>query len=300
MTAPFPEGPYDLNASQYSILEWIEIPDPADSTRRFRVNMTFLLSNYNCTFGAGCPGIKPQIENGRHDAGCCVQGAGYHGPEDVANVAKWFKKLTFKDMPEDKLRHAREHGWSVSNASGEPYKTRKLNGACIFANEKSDDPDAPPSGCAFHHLANRLGVSHVEVKPTTCWQVPLLVGEYGGETSAQPDHDLITITAQGRGEWGGVYPDDYSDLDQVTDGRYLGWWCTDTPDAYNGKQKAYVYFETELRKIMGDPAYEQLARVAVAYGKRRSQMPGERVNGGAPTVATVQSLVASLKAKQKA
>ena len=538
----------------------MEFSDPAaPDERRFRVNTTFLLSNYECIFGQGCPSIKPQMDT-RHDCGCCNQGAGFYDQDDVKNVAKWFKKLTFKDMPEDKLRHARKHGWTVRNSKGEAYKTRKLNGACIFANEKSDDPDAPPSGCAFHVLGNRLGIDHTKIKPEVCWTVPLLVLHDGETTGREERPELITITAQGRGEWGGDYPTDYTDLEQVESGAYLGWWCvaegtlvatetgqkpiervsqqdrvltragfrqvlkrwdngerptlkivheggtlyvtedhklltnlgwlsaghiraltadsvttvganvsvgvsepmsarasvakssegfgsqnvyrsgddievpdvaaptdttevvylmalgdraintlpdknvrfgsaitdthvavagavngtverktlvgvdsevfnpmfssggvqgdgvaglapdsslvdgavtvntsgvhsytiyqieegpvqrvydltvegqheyvaggvvvhncTDTPDAYSGDKAAYIYFENELRIHMGDAAYEQLAKLLAAYGERRSQMPGERINDGKPTIGTIESLVASLKAKQ--
>jgi len=299
MAMTFPDVPYDLNNSEFAVMEWLEFADPdAPRERRFRVNTTFLLSNYECIFGQGCPSIKPQIDT-RHDCGCCNQGAGFYGEDDVKNVAKWFKKLTAKDMPADKLKHAREHGWSVRNKNGEPYKTRKLNGACIFANEKSDDPSAPPPGCAFHVLGNRLGIDHTEIKPEVCWTVPLLVLHDGKTTGRDEGPELITITAQGRGEWGGGYPDDYTDLEQVEDGVYLGWWCTDTPDAYVGDKAAYIYFEKELRIHMGDAAYDQLAKLLVAYGERRSQMPGERVNDGKPTIGTMESLVASLRAKQR-
>ncbi|QGJ93004.1 hypothetical protein SEA_KABOCHA_119 [Gordonia phage Kabocha] len=296
MALKFPEEvPYDLNNSQHAVMEWIEIPDPLDEDHRYRVNATFFLSNYNCVFGAGCQGIKPQVDGHRTDAGCCEQGVGFMDDEDYRNVKRNVAQLTRADMPADKLKYAREKGWTVKKpGSDEPYKTRKLDGACIFANPTPVNEGDPPAGCAFHVMAARKGISFLDTKPETCWKVPLLLEPGHASTT---DKEVTVVTAQGRGEWRGMFPDDYTDLEQVTDTRYLGWWCTDTPDAYNGGTPAYVYFEEELRRLMSDEAYELLAKMLTEYGPRRTQMPGERVNDGQPTIGTVEQLVASLRAK---
>lgn len=296
MALKFPEEvPYDLNSSEHAVMEWLEIPDPLDPEHRYRINATFMLSNYNCIFGTGCKGIKPQLDGHRNDAGCCEQGVGFEGEDDFNNVAKWVDELTPADMPSDKLTYARERGWTVRKpGSDEPYKTRKLDGACIFANPTPTKEGDPPAGCAFHVLAARKDISFIETKPITCWKVPLFVEDMGQSTSGL---STTVVSAQGRGEWRGIYPEDYTDLEQVADSRYLGWWCTDTPDAYSGENPAYIYFEEELRALMSNEAYELMAKMLAQYGPRRTEMPGERVNDGQPTIGTVETLVASLRAK---
>lgn len=297
MALKFPEEvPYDLNNSEHAVMEWVEFPDPLDpENHRYRVNATFLLSNYSCIFGT-CKGIKPQTGNdGRQDSCCCVQGAGFVDQDDYRNTAKWVKQLTKADMPADKLKHVRENGWTVKKPnSDEHYKTRKLDNACIFANPAPTKEGDPPMGCALHVMAARKGVSFTETKPVTCWKVPLLIEPYY-ETST--GIAVTAVSVQGRGEWQGQYPDDYTDLEQVTNSKYLGWWCTDTPDAYVGENPAYIYFEEELRKLMSNEAYERMAKMFAEYGPRRTEMPGERVNDGQPTIGTVETLVASLRAK---
>src|SRR6266478_329123 len=53
-------------------VEWLTFPAPEDPDRQFRVNVSFLLSNYMCIFGQGGPGSL----NKRPDAdyGCCERG----------------------------------------------------------------------------------------------------------------------------------------------------------------------------------------------------------------------------------
>lgn len=292
----FPFVPYDLNNSEYGVMEWLEFADPLNPQgHRYRINATFFLSNYNCIFGTGCKGIKPQLDGHRTDAGCCEQGAGFVDDDDYKNVKRQVKRLTAADMPWDKLKYARENGWTVRNKHGEHYKTRKMDGACIFANPTPTDPSQPPAGCAFHVLAERTGDRHVDTKPVTCWKVPLML-DYGESTSG--DQEVTIITAQGRGEWHGVDPEDWNNLEEVESTKYLGWWCTDTPDAYSGGKPAYEYFAEELAKLTSDEAYAQMKRLLDNYGERRSKMPGELVNGGAKTIGTVESLVASLRQKR--
>lgn len=53
-------------------IEWLTFPAPGDDHHQFRVNVSFLLSNYRCIFGCGCPGLL----NGpaQADLGCCERG----------------------------------------------------------------------------------------------------------------------------------------------------------------------------------------------------------------------------------
>ena len=63
---------------------WVEFDDPAseaDAVERFRCDLTWLTSNWTCTFGDGCCGIDAS----KPDLGCCVLGAHFTGDEDEAH-----------------------------------------------------------------------------------------------------------------------------------------------------------------------------------------------------------------------
>lgn len=270
-------------------MEWLEFADVNDEEHFFRINLTYFLSNYNCIYGAGCNGIKSDMP--RPETGCCAQGVGFVNEEDVANVAAQVELLTEKHSHPDNLKHIREKGWSVSNKYGEPYKTRKKNNMCIFANPQPTDPSHPPMGCAFHHLATDLGVSHVETKPEVCWQVPMYISEELNSAYK----DVTIITTQSLDEWGGepYNPNDPNDDPLRND--YLAFWCVDSPDAYNGSEAYYKNAKDELTKIMGADNYARLCELMDEYGERKFKMAGEKVNGGKPIIASLTSMFENLR-----
>jgi len=256
-------------------VEWLTFPAPEDPDRQFRVNVSFLLSNYMCIFGQGCPGSL----NKRPDAdyGCCERGVTFIDDDDFSHVAEMVGQLTAEDC--DNIDHIRDKGWYLSSRSGKPYKTRKVGSLCIFGNRTGGA--AGKSGCAFHHLAARQGKHHTETKPFICWSVPL---NFSSEDPVEPGGlETTIVSAFSADAWGAT------DDDEETDGRgHLGWWCIDTPDAYRGALPVYRSFEHELRKGMGsDAAYERMVELLEPLERPRFPMPGQLRNGGLPMIGQI-------------
>ena len=68
----------------------------------------------------------------------------------------------------------------------------------------------------------------------------------------------------------------------------MGWWCIDTPDAYRGtRRRSYRTMEHELRKGMGDAAYERMAELLDGIERPRFPMPGQLVNRRLPMITQI-------------
>ena len=225
-------------------------PAPDDESRQYRVNVSFLLSNYRCLFGCGCPGVlarEPQP-----DVGCCERGVEFMDAADYAHVAAMVDELTPADF--DRYDQARTAGWYQSNARG-PAKTRVVDEACIFANREGGRTGKP--GCAFHHLAIRTGRHPADTKPEICWTIPF---NFSDEEAIEPGgRETTIVSAFSAGAWG----DD------------VHWWCVDTPDAYSAAEPVYRTYEYELRKMMGDASYERMAELLREIPAPRRPMPGQ-------------------------
>ena len=121
--------------------------------------------------------------------------------------------------------------------------TRVVEGGCIFANREGF---AAGEGCALHHLAVRRGEDPMTHKPTVCWQVPLhrtieeKVGNDGGTI------EVHTVHAFERGDWG-------------EGGADFTWWCFDDGTAFVGDRPLFRTMELELRTMVGDAVYDELA-----------------------------------------
>jgi hypothetical protein len=255
-------------------VEWLTFPAPDDPDRQYRVNVSFMLSTYECIFGQGCPGSLNKYPSA--DFGCCERGVTFIDENDFAHVEEMVGQLTAEDC--DNIDHVRNRGWFLASRSGKPYKTRKIGGLCIFGNRTGGA--AGKSGCAFHHLAARQGKHHTETKPFICWSVPL---NFSQEEPEEPGGRETTIVSAFTADaWGGT-----DDADE-TDGRgHLGWWCIDTPDAYRGSRPVYRSMEHELRKGIGDAAYERMAELLAGMERPRFPMPGQRVNRGLPMIGQI-------------
>jgi hypothetical protein len=193
--------------------------------------------------------------------------------DDFEHVAEMVGELTAEDC--DHIDHVRTQGWYQSSSSGRPYKTRKLAHGCIFAN-RTGGPAGKP-GCAFHHLAGRTGRHPSETKPFICWSLPL---NFSSEEAIEPGGRTTTIVSAFTADaWGGT------DDREEPDGRgHMGYWCVDTPDAYRGARPVYRSMERELRKAMGDAAYERLVELLDDIERPRYPMPGQLVNGRQPMI----------------
>jgi len=233
----------------------------------YRINVSFYLSRWTCQYGS-CPGILVTGVNTDH--GCCQYGVRVKPGKELKRMKEVLRTMTADDMdnidqlPESLYRMTTEERAGNTDFS---HHTTMKDGVCVFAN-RTGGPAGKP-GCAFHHLANRLGVHPSETKPDICWRVP-----YQLDTSYDTTHSyqVVTVTANMGTNWGG-FDTEYTE--------FVGYWCTETSDAYNGSQPVYVAAEIELRKMLGDRVYERMAE-ELSTMERRYPMPGEVANGGRP------------------
>lgn len=233
--------------------EWVTVVDPDDEHLHYTFDVSFLVSNYQCIYGDGCPGIEPEAS--APDKACCVHGAYLTEDEEEAEIEAKLELLDPSTMQFHGL--AVRKGIWVTDDEGEKH-TRLVDGACLFAN-RMDWADAEPGrmmGCVLHHLADRLGDHHMTHKPVVCWQVPL---HRTIEEKVANDGDTLevhTIAAYERGTWG-------------EGGADFDWWCTEEPDAFVGRDPVYRSMEFELREMVGDAVYEELAEFL--DGRRRQR-----------------------------
>jgi hypothetical protein len=228
--------------------EWIEFTDPSDDEHVVRADLTWLLSRWQCIFGAGCHGIVA----GLAENGCCSHGAFFTDADDEKRVRAAVKKLT----PETWQHHTTGFkNWTeVDSTDGEAdgRKTRVVDGACIFHNRPGF---AGGYGCALHAQALRDGVHPLEYKPDVCWQLPVRRLQ---EWEDRPDGTRVLVDTLGeydRRGWG-------------EGGHDLHWWCTSSPEAHTGGEAVYQSYEPELTELIGKEAYGRLAELCAARAKR--------------------------------
>ena len=231
--------------------------------KNYRVNLSFLMSNWKCIYGDGCAGhFGIQDKNIYPDVGCCSDGA-FIEPEEFDALSERVKQLTDNEWQPELRAIAESKGWYVNQKE---RKTRVYQKSCIFNNRAGGSNGK--TGCAFHVLAERTGVHFTETKPSVCWQVPLRVFE---------DGDGVTIVdVWDADEWGGMDEDG-------THNHWMCWWCTDTPDAYVGKHMVFQEMAMELRKLMGDNAYAEMVRLIIErIDNRIAPMMAISQNNGKP------------------
>jgi hypothetical protein len=214
-------------------------------------DLTFMLSNYQCIWGRGCPDTRRE-----HTArGCCVEGVEIYqgdgdtaGGEDLQMIRGRVAQLTDEDWQNRQvaLRRGGRDPWGKARFKRDSVHTRLYREACIFHN-RADHPAG--AGCAFHVAALRHGESPIDWKPRICWQVPLFF-------DVDDDTKTTKVRASRTVDWGGE--------------GILDWWCTEQADAYSGDRPLYVTMEVELRRVCGADVYDELA----AYCRAR-QASGE-------------------------
>jgi hypothetical protein len=220
--------------------EWVSFDDPEEEGRTWLVDVTFLLSSWDCIFGAGCQGVftAPAPERVQ---GCCSYGAHFADKADRDKVAR-----LARDLPDDLWQFAkigRKKGIAakVGSHDGVPdWRTRLVDDACIFLN-RPGWKSGP--GCALHQWGMRTGTHHSEIKPEVCWQLPLRRIDEDAEDGTVISR-LTEFAREGWGEGG----DDFA------------WWCTEAPEAFVGARPVYRSLEAELRLMLGDRLYRRVAR----------------------------------------
>lgn len=221
---------------------WVEFTDPQDRERRFRCDLTWLTSRWQCLFGNGCVGILSD----RPDDGCCSFGAHFSDGDDERRVARWSRRL-----PADGWQYrstGRRDGIAQADDEGE-RQTRVVDGACVFLNR----PGFPGGvGCALHLWATARGIPTPEVKPDVCWQLPI---RRTYETAMGPDGQERQVEIIG----------EYDRIGWGPGGLDLDWYCSGNPDAHNARVPVFVSEREALVALMGVPAYEQLAASCRAH-----------------------------------
>ena len=230
--------------------EWVSFEDP-DERRRWLVDVTFMLSNWTCIFGAGCPGVltghAPEMVQG-----CCSYGAHFTDEEDVERVEKAAARLTDEQWQFARQGRSRRGIVKRSGKTGE-ITTRLADGACIFLN-RPGWPTGP--GCALHQAALDWGERPMDLKPTVCWQLPLR------REDVVEDDGWVTSRVQQweRRHWG--------------EGGYeFAWWCTDSPEAFVGAEPVYRALRDELVELVGEQVYGLIASYCDARAGGAPDLP---------------------------
>ncbi|AIK84144.1 hypothetical protein CGLAR1_02455 [Corynebacterium glutamicum] len=246
--------------------EWYEFTDPTDVEHVFSIDLTWLESNWNCTFGTpDCLGIDSE----NADVGCCGHGAFLADETDRDQLYDAVAQMPAKYW---QLRPASTDSFLASDdgtdiepwltwdelddEDGNPepaLKTTVVNGACIFANRAGWETGA---GCALHQWGVDENKDLTVVKPEVCWQLPLRRLEAWEE---RPDGQEIlrtTITEYNRRGWG-------------NGGEDFDWYCTTSPRCHTNAEPMWKTQETELRALMGPNSYEVLRK----YLEARSAIP---------------------------
>ncbi len=215
--------------------EWLSF-DHDGATYTF--DATFLLSNWTCIYGAGCPGIgeepAPELE-----LGCCSWGAHFIDKKDRKTTLRRAAQLDATDW-QFKAEADSMGGPVVKNDDG-VWQTRMHDGACIFLNRPGFGTGA---GCALHHAAVARDESYIDWKPEVCWQVPVRLDFHRDDN----DHLTYMLREWKRRDWG-------------PGGDDFHWWCTEDPQAFVGHEPVYVACRTDIEALVGESAYLALAEL---------------------------------------
>ncbi|ALC04911.1 hypothetical protein CDES_02250 [Corynebacterium deserti GIMN1.010] len=259
--------------------EWYEFIDPNNSDHVFSIDLTWLESHWNCTFGTpDCLGIDAQNPG----VGCCGHGAFLADETDrdqlydaVAHMPAKFWQLRPSSTDsflasDDALEIEPWLTWDeLDDEDGNPepaLKTRVVDGACIFANRAGWETGA---GCALHQWGVAEGQDLTVVKPEVCWQLPLRRLEAWEERADGHEMLRTTITEYNRRGWG-------------NGGEDFDWYCSTAPRCHTNADPMWKTQENELRALMGHEAYDQLriyleARAAIP-AHLRAQHPATARN----------------------
>lgn len=225
--------------------QWVSLEDGESTTWLFDVG--YLLSNYHCIYGEGCPSIDEQPDPTETN-GCCSHGAHFINAEDRRRVVALAEQL---DDNEWQFRaRASARGGPVKKKKRGEWVTRKVDGACIFLNREGFEGG---KGCALHHGAVNRGERPLDWKPTVCWQVPIRLDVHEDDYG----HETILVRAWERRDWG-------------PGGEAFHWWCTEEDAAYSAATPVYETARDELVELVGEEVY---TRLQVELDRRRRETP---------------------------
>lgn len=249
--------------------EWFEFTNPEDTHHQFSIDLTWLESHWNCTFGtSACHGI----DFSQAEVGCCVHGAFLADETDrdqlydaVAEMpAKFWQNRPaevdeYLEGAEPEVLEPWLEWDELDDEDGNPepaLKTLTVDGACIFANR---DGWASGRGCAIHQWGVAEDRDLTVVKPEVCWQVPLRRIEAYEERADGEEILRTTIGEYDRRAWG-------------NGGEDFDWWCTGASGCHTAAEPMWLTQESELRALMGDVSYEELAEHCRARREARDTL----------------------------
>jgi hypothetical protein len=242
-----PEVPLDFPRA------WVEFVNPDDADEVLRCDLTWLTSSYRCIFGEGCHGIYRDSP----DVGCCTLGAHFADKADEKRVAGYVARLTPEQWELHPGRKPKRADWIELDEEGE-RKTRAVEHrgqrACVLFNRPSF---AGGTGCALHLLALTEGIEPLEAKPDVCWQLPLRRTFRTVERADGSTYLEVSIGEYDRRGWG-------------PGGHDLDWYCTGNPEAHVSPEPLFLTSRPELVALMGQAAYDELARHCEAHVRSRS------------------------------
>lgn len=243
-----------------------------------QVHLSFMLSNWTCLFGKGCPGLfGKQSSVYQDDMGCCTDSFFFSNEEDKANVQAQIALLTDEDWDVELQDEVRRNGWTEQShgAYGKEEKGRVFEDGCVFSNRNGGSTGKP--GCAFVHKAARTGEDHIDVMPEVCWMLPLRFGEMSD--------NVWRLGPWDHSEWDTSDPFKFRDRSD-----HACWWCVDSPEPYVGTEPVFKAMEREIRAVIGDHAYECIEEaIRLRAGNYVAPMPGSVLNGGRPLLPLIVS-----------
>lgn len=210
------------------------IDDEGNTTWLF--DTAFLLSDYRCIYGQGCPSIEEEPDP-TGELGCCVHGAHLVDDRDRDDVLAATDRLTGKHWQFKSRAEAK--GGPLKRKKNGDWVTRKHRGACIFLNRDGFEGGA---GCALHAAALDAGERPMDWKPDVCWQVPIRLDIHEDDYG----HETVMVRAWERRDWG-------------PGGDDFHWWCIEAPEAYTDDSAVYQTCRDELVEMIGETIYQRLA-----------------------------------------
>jgi hypothetical protein len=235
--------------------EWFSFEDP-DEDRTWLFDVSFLMSNWTCIWGAGCQGVLtgPAEELNQ---GCCSYGAHFRDDDDYKRVIPYAARLT----PEQWQFHdvaQKRGGFAILQKNGD-WRTRLVKDACIFLNRPGFEGG---QGCALHSAAMQAGERFIDWKPEVCWQLPIRQVDSTDENG----HVTSAVREWKRRDWG-------------DGGLEFHWWCTDSPEAFVGREPVYISAADELRATVGKKVYKALVEHLDEKREQKTYLPHPQVRG---------------------
>jgi Fe-S-cluster containining protein len=235
--------------------QWLEMIHP-ETKEVWNLDITFLLSTYNCIFGQGCPGAWGEEDH----SGCCATTPWFSEDEDPESLRKYVERLTPEHT--DNYKEIQERWYVKYPGKDNKARTVGKDKYCIFFNKGKADGT---TGCALHAEALRQGEDYLDWKPYICGVIPFKIGfePFG-----------IAITVWDRDDDGGWGP--------TAEGRENGWWCTEEDAAYQHEKNVpvFVTFKNELIRMMGREMYDEMYNVLkpLYLQKKESKYMGRVAN----------------------